>query len=127
LPVVLEKAHWWLPRWRCGNCQTITTAAAPWAQAGSVVYEPNIVAIGVPVQRFRSGQLSEHLELARPEATLIYAMESSWSREFAAGIWREVADDFSRSRVFSNLRDSSQARLPDIPLRMMANIDVADG
>ena len=47
LPVVLEKAHWWLPRRRCGCCQKITTAAAPWAQAGSVVYGPNINAAAV--------------------------------------------------------------------------------
>jgi len=45
--VVLEKAHWWLPRRRCGCCQKITTAAAPWAQAGSVVYGPDINAAAV--------------------------------------------------------------------------------
>jgi hypothetical protein len=27
-PVVLEKAHWWLPRLRCGSGKKITTAAA---------------------------------------------------------------------------------------------------
>jgi len=47
LPVVLEKAHWWLPRRRCGICEKVTTAAAPWAQAGSVVYGPNINAAAV--------------------------------------------------------------------------------
>jgi transposase len=47
LPVVTEKVHWWLPRRRCGCCKKITTAAAPHAQAGSVVYGPNINAAAV--------------------------------------------------------------------------------
>jgi len=47
LPTVLENAHWWLPRRRCGSCQKITTAAAPHAQAGSVVYGPGINAAAV--------------------------------------------------------------------------------
>jgi hypothetical protein len=47
LPVVAEKVHWWLPRRRCGRCTKITTAAAPHAQAGSVVYGPNINAAAV--------------------------------------------------------------------------------
>jgi len=47
LPVVLEKVHWWLPRRRCGCCKKITTAVAPHAQAGSVVYGPNINAAAV--------------------------------------------------------------------------------
>jgi hypothetical protein len=47
LPVVLEKVHWWLPRRRCGCCEKITTAAAPYAQAGSVVYGPDINAAAV--------------------------------------------------------------------------------
>jgi len=47
LPVVMEKVHWWLPRRRCGCCKKITTAAAPHAQAGSVVYGPNINAAAV--------------------------------------------------------------------------------
>jgi transposase len=42
LPAVMEKVHWQLPRRRCGCCQKITTAAAPHARAGSVVYGPNI-------------------------------------------------------------------------------------
>ncbi len=42
LPVVPEKVHWHLPRRRCGSCQKTTTAVAPHAQAGSVVYGPNI-------------------------------------------------------------------------------------
>src|ERR1035441_10546351 len=37
LPVVMEKVAWQLPRRRCGCCQKITTAVAPYAQAGSVV------------------------------------------------------------------------------------------
>jgi Transposase IS66 family/Family of unknown function (DUF6444) len=47
LPVVAEKVHWWLPRRRCGRCKKITTAAAPHAQAGSVVYGPNINAAAI--------------------------------------------------------------------------------
>jgi hypothetical protein len=47
LPVVVEKVHWWLPRRRCGCCKTITTAAVPYAQAGSVVYGPNINAAAI--------------------------------------------------------------------------------
>jgi transposase len=47
LPVVVEKVHWRLPRRRCGCCQKITTAAAPHAQAGSVVYGPNINAAAI--------------------------------------------------------------------------------
>jgi len=47
LPVVVEKVHWWLPRRRCGCCQKITTAAVPYAQAGSVVYGPNINAAAI--------------------------------------------------------------------------------
>lgn len=47
LPVVLEKVHWLLPRRRCGSCAKVTTAAAPWAQAGSVVYGPGINAAAV--------------------------------------------------------------------------------
>jgi len=47
LPVVMEKVHWQLPRRRCGCCQKITTAAAPHARAGSVVYGPGINAAAV--------------------------------------------------------------------------------
>jgi len=36
-----------LPRRRCGCCKKITTATAPHAQAGSVVYGPNINAAAV--------------------------------------------------------------------------------
>jgi transposase len=42
LPVVMEKVAWLLPRRRCGCCQKITIAVAPYAQAGSVVYGPGI-------------------------------------------------------------------------------------
>jgi transposase len=47
LPVVMEKVHWQLPRRRCGCCKKITTAVAPYAQAGSVVYGPGINAAAV--------------------------------------------------------------------------------
>ena len=47
LPVMVEKVHWWLPRRRCGCCKKITTAAAPHARAGSVVYGPNINAVAI--------------------------------------------------------------------------------
>jgi hypothetical protein len=47
LPVVMEKVHWQLPRLRCGCCQKVTTAVAPYAQAGSVVYGPGINAAAV--------------------------------------------------------------------------------
>jgi hypothetical protein len=42
LPVVLEKVAWLLPRRRCGCCKKITTAVAPYAQAGSVACGPGI-------------------------------------------------------------------------------------
>jgi hypothetical protein len=45
LPVVMEKVHW--PRRRCGCCQKTTTAVAPYVQAGSVVYGPNINAAAI--------------------------------------------------------------------------------
>jgi transposase len=45
--VVMEKVHWQLPRRGCGCCMKITTAAAPHARAGSVVYGPNINAAAV--------------------------------------------------------------------------------
>jgi transposase len=44
---VAEKVQWQLPRRRCGCCKKITTAAAPHARAGSVVYGPNISAAAV--------------------------------------------------------------------------------
>lgn len=47
LPVVMEKVHWLLPRRRCGCCQKVTTAVAPYAQAGSVVYGPGINAAAI--------------------------------------------------------------------------------
>jgi transposase len=47
LPVVMEKVAWRLPRRRCGCCQKITTAVAPYARAGSVVYGPDINAAAV--------------------------------------------------------------------------------
>lgn len=47
VPVVMEKVHWQLPRRRCGCCAKITTAVAPHAQAGSVVYGPNVNAAAV--------------------------------------------------------------------------------
>jgi transposase len=47
LPVAVQKVHWWLPRRRCGCCKKITTAVVPHAQAGSVVYGPNINAAAV--------------------------------------------------------------------------------
>ena len=47
LPAVLEKAAWQLPRRRCGCCKKITTAVAPYARAGSVVYGPGINAAAV--------------------------------------------------------------------------------
>ena len=58
LPAVLEKAHYLLPRRRCG-CGTVTTAAMPFGQAGTVSYGPNLnaaaIVLGsegnVPVQR----------------------------------------------------------------------------
>src|ERR1039458_9992159 len=42
LPVVMEKVAWQLPRRRCGCCKKITTAVAPYAQAGSVACGPGI-------------------------------------------------------------------------------------
>jgi hypothetical protein len=58
LPAVLEKAHYLLPRRRCG-CGTVTTAAPPFGQASTVSYGPNLngaaIVLGsegnVPVER----------------------------------------------------------------------------
>jgi transposase len=58
LPAVVEKAHYQLPRRRCG-CGTVTTAAPPFGQAGTVSYGPNLhgaaIVLGsegnVPVER----------------------------------------------------------------------------
>jgi transposase len=46
-PIVLEKVHYLLPRWRCGCCGKTTTASAPYAQAGTVVYGPNVNAAAI--------------------------------------------------------------------------------
>ena len=58
LPVVLEKVHYLLPRRRC-RCGRVTTAAASFGAAGSVVYGPRINAAvillasegNVPIER----------------------------------------------------------------------------
>jgi hypothetical protein len=58
LPAVLDKAHYQLPRRKCG-CGTVTTATSPFGQAGTVSYGPNLngaaIVLGsegnVPVQR----------------------------------------------------------------------------
>jgi hypothetical protein len=57
--IVLAKVQYLLPRRRCGCCGKTTTAAAPYAQAGAVVYGPNVNAAAtllasegnVPVER----------------------------------------------------------------------------
>jgi transposase len=46
LPTVLEKAHYLLPRRKCG-CGTITTAAPPFGRAGTVSYGPNLNAAAI--------------------------------------------------------------------------------
>lgn len=46
LPATLEKAHYLLPRRKCG-CGTVTTAAAPFGQAGTVSYGPNLNAAAI--------------------------------------------------------------------------------
>lgn len=46
LPAVVEKAHYLLPRRRCG-CGTVTTAAPPFGQAGTVSYGPNLNAAAI--------------------------------------------------------------------------------
>jgi transposase len=46
LPAVLEKVHYRLPRRRC-TCGTVTTAAPPFGQAGTVSYGPNLNAAAV--------------------------------------------------------------------------------
>ncbi len=47
LPIVLEKVHYLLPRRRCGCCGRLTTAAAPFGQAGTVCYGPNVNAAAI--------------------------------------------------------------------------------
>jgi hypothetical protein len=46
LPAVLEKAHYQLPRRRCG-CGVTTTATPPFGRAGTVSYGPNLNAAAV--------------------------------------------------------------------------------
>jgi transposase IS66 family protein/uncharacterized protein DUF6444 len=46
LPAVLEKAHYQLPRRKCG-CGTVTTATPPFGQAGTVSYGPNLNAAAI--------------------------------------------------------------------------------
>jgi hypothetical protein len=46
-PIALRKTHWVLPRRRCGCCGKVTTASVPFAQAGTVVYGPDINAAAV--------------------------------------------------------------------------------
>ncbi len=46
-PVRLEKTHWLLPGLRCAGCGTVTTAAPPFGQAGTVVYGPGINAAAI--------------------------------------------------------------------------------
>jgi transposase len=46
LPAVVEKAHYLLPRRRCG-CGTVTTAPPPFGQAGTVSYGPNLNAAAI--------------------------------------------------------------------------------
>lgn len=46
-PVRLEKVHWLLPRLRCAGCGTVTTAAPPYGQAGTVSYGPGVNAAAV--------------------------------------------------------------------------------
>ncbi len=46
-PIVLEKVRYLLPRRRCGCCGKTTTASDPYAQAGAVVYGPNVNAAAI--------------------------------------------------------------------------------
>jgi hypothetical protein len=46
-PVILTTTHWVLPRRCCPGCGTTSTAAAPHAQPGAVVYGPNVNAAAV--------------------------------------------------------------------------------
>lgn len=47
LPIVLEKVHYLLPKRCCGCCGKLTTAAAPFGQAGTVSYGPNVNAAAI--------------------------------------------------------------------------------
>lgn len=46
-PIELMKTHYVLPRRRCVCCRGLTTAVAPFGQAGAVVYGPNVNAAAV--------------------------------------------------------------------------------
>ena len=46
-PVRLEKVHWLLPRLRCAGCGTVTTAAPPHGQPGTVACGPNVNAAAI--------------------------------------------------------------------------------
>jgi transposase len=46
LPIVMEKAHYLLPRQRC-SCGRTTTATPPLGTAGTVTYGPNINAAAI--------------------------------------------------------------------------------
>jgi len=49
-PVRLEKVHWLLPGLSCPDCGTVTTAAPPHGQAGTVSYGPGVNAARDPAQ-----------------------------------------------------------------------------
>jgi transposase len=51
-PAVLDKAHYQLPRRKCG-CGTVTTSAAPFGQAGTVSYGPNLNAAAICARQRR--------------------------------------------------------------------------
>jgi transposase len=46
-PIELEKVHYVLPKRRCGCCGKLTTAAVPFASAGSVSYGPGVNAAAI--------------------------------------------------------------------------------
>jgi transposase len=131
LPVVLERAHYVLPRRRCG-CGAVTTAQVPFGQAGAVCYGPNLnsaaVLLGaegnVPVER--AAMLIEALYgvavsagfVARAADRLAERLDrAGFDEAMAAALRAEdvLCGDESPVNVLRNDLDEHGAQVPGAP------------
>ena len=103
LPVVMEKVHWWLPRRRCGCCKKITTAAAPYAQAGSVVYGPNINAAAILLSS------EGNVPVERTAALMEALLGTPVSAGFAARALARLAQRLQAAGFDEAMKDALQA------------------
>ena len=143
----LEKVAWQLPRRWCGCCKKVTTAAAPYAQAGSVVYGPGINAAAVllssegnvPVER--AAALMEALLgtpvssgfVARAVARLAQRLQAAgFDAAMKAALQAEdvLCGDESPANVIGKDTGPDGAAVPGAPLSADAQFDdggVVDG